>query len=102
MYDVIVSPGSSGFVTMFGFDPAASATIIVSPTARDAARMDEATIPESAAGTMMREDTSSLVAPSPYAPSRIERGTDRIESSESEAISGMIITPTAMDAANTL
>src|SRR6476619_5709549 len=98
----MVSAGSSGFVTIVGLDPAASATIMVSPTAREAARMNDATMPERAAGTMILVDTSRLVAPSAYAPSRIERGTERIESSDSEAIRGMIMMPTAIEAASTL
>ena len=48
-----------------GFWPAASATIIVSPMARDIARMNEATIPDSAAGTTTRVTTSNRDAPSP-------------------------------------
>ncbi len=49
----------------FGVEPAASATIMVSPRAREIARTKDAPMPERAAGTTTRVDTSNLVAPSP-------------------------------------
>ena len=51
------------------------ATIIVSPIARDTARMNAAVMPENAAGTTTRRLVCILVAPSAYAPSRRPRGT---------------------------
>ncbi len=74
--------------------PAASTTAIVSPIAREIARMKEATMPDSAAGVTTRVATSNFVAPSAYAPSRSVRGTALRASSESEETSGMIMTPT--------
>jgi hypothetical protein len=53
-----------------GVAPAAMVTIIVSPMARDMARMKLAMMPDSAAGTTVRVATSYFVAPSAYAPSR--------------------------------
>ncbi len=44
--------------------PAASRTTIVSPIARDEARMIDATMPESAAGKTTLVATFALVAPS--------------------------------------
>ena len=49
--------------SQLGFEPAANATIIVSPTALEAASMKEATMPESAAGTITLVATSNRVAP---------------------------------------
>src|SRR5688500_7820186 len=71
-------------------------TIMVSPIAREMARMNDAITPDSAAGTTVRVATSNLVAPSAYAPSRNERGTALKASSESEDTIGMIITPITM------
>ena len=61
---------SRGLSVSFGVAPAASVTAIVSPMAREMARMNEAMTPDSAAGSTTRVETSSLVAPSPYAASR--------------------------------
>ena len=46
-------------------------------------------MPEIAAGTTMRVETWSLLAPSAYAPSRRSCGTAVMASSESEATVGM-------------
>ena len=54
----------------FGKFPAATATIMVSPMARDIPRMKDAVIPESAAGTTTFVTVSYFVAPRAYAPSR--------------------------------
>lgn len=80
----------------FGVAPAAIATAIVSPIARDSASRNEAMIPDSAAGTMVRVATSNFVAPRAYAASRSDRGTALIASSESDETSGMIMIPTTM------
>ena len=50
---------------MVGCWPAAIATIIVSPTAREMPSTKEATMPDSAAGTTTRVETCSCDAPSP-------------------------------------
>ena len=49
----------------FGLAPAAIVTAIVSPIAREIAKIYEATMPESAAGKATRVVTSSLFAPTP-------------------------------------
>ncbi len=87
---------SSGFSVRLGVAPAAIVTIMVSPIARESARMNEARIPDSAAGTTVRVETSSLVAPSAYAASRSESGTALIASSASDETIGMIMMPTTM------
>ena len=58
--------------------------------------------PERAAGSTTRVETSNLVAPSPKAASRSPRGTAESMSSESDETSGMIITPTTMQADSAL
>ena len=73
--------------------PAAIATIIVSPTARDTARMNAAVMPEKAAGTTTLSAVCMRVAPSAYEPSRKPCGTARIASSDSDDTSGRIIRP---------
>ena len=102
MNPVIVCMGSRGLAVNCGLEPAASATIIVSPTARDIARMNDATTPEMAAGTTICQETSSFVPPKAYAPSRSDRGTARIASSLNEATSGIVMMPTAIPAASAL
>src|SRR3954454_3692884 len=77
----------------FGVDPPATATIIVSPMARETASTTEEIIPETAAGSTTFNDTSNLVEPNAKAPSRIALGTDDMASSEREAIIGVIIIP---------
>ena len=72
------------------------ATIIVSPIARDTARMNAAVMPENAAGTTTRRLVCILVAPSAYEPSRSPRGTPRIASSASDETSGRIMMPITM------
>ena len=59
----MVSIGTNGFSVKLGFCPAAMVTIIVSPMARDTARMNADIMPERAAGTTTRVETSSLVEP---------------------------------------
>ena len=59
----MVSIGTNGLSVKFGFCPAAMVTIIVSPIARDTAKMNADTIPDKAAGTTTKVDTSSLVEP---------------------------------------
>ena len=64
MNAVIVSPASSGLNVSLGL-PAASTTIIVSPTARLMPRTNAATIPEIAAGTTTLVATCIFVLPRP-------------------------------------
>ena len=73
--------------------PVAMSTAMVSPTAREIPRMNEAMMPERAAGMTTFAATSNLVAPNPYAPSRSARGTALIASSLSEETIGMIMIP---------
>ena len=54
--------------------PAASATTMVSPIARETARIIAATMPEIAAGTTTRMLVVSRRAPSPYDASRSDDG----------------------------
>ena len=82
-----------GFQVRIGCWPAAIATIIVSPTARETARMKAAVMPENAAGTTTRRLVCILVAPSAYDPSRRPFGTARIASSLSDDTSGRIMIP---------
>ena len=82
--------------------PAASATIIVSPIAREIARRNAATMPDSAAGTTTFTETSKRVPPSANAPSRRLRGTARSASSDSEHTIGRIMMPMAMPAESAL
>ena len=96
MNAAIVPPCSSGLTVSFGLKPIARTTAIVSPTARDIARMIDAMIPDSAAGKTTRRTTSKRVAPIANAPSRRPRGTARSASSDSDAISGVISRPTTM------
>ncbi len=63
MWPVIVSAERKGLKVKLGPWPAAMATTIVSPTARDMARMNAAAMPDNAAGTTTLTATSSLVAP---------------------------------------
>ena len=55
---------SSGLTVSFGVAPAATVTIIVSPTARENASTNAGTMPESAAGNTILSATSNRVAPS--------------------------------------
>jgi hypothetical protein len=61
--------------------------------ARDMPRITAPMTPDTAAGTTTRKAVSSRVAPIAKEPSRIERGTARMASSDSEAMYGMIINP---------
>ena len=79
--------------------PAAIATTIVSPMAREMPRTIAATIPEMAAGTTTRVAVVTRRAPRPYDASRSGAGTALIASSETEAMSGIVRTPTATAAA---
>ena len=64
MKPVIVWAPSSGLLEMFGLFPAASATIMVSPTAREIPSTTAAAIPENAAGNTTRNVVCILFAPS--------------------------------------
>ena len=86
----------------FGVPPAAMVTAMVSPIALEMARMKEAMMPDSAAGTTVRVAVSILVAPSAYAPARSERGTALMASSDSDDTMGTIMMPTTMLALSAL
>ena len=64
MNAVSVSTAMRGSSVSVGCRPAAIVTIIVSPTAREIASTNDATMPESAAGTTMRSETCRRFAPS--------------------------------------
>jgi hypothetical protein len=99
---VIVAKPSRGSTPKLGCRPAATSTIIVSPTPRETPSTTDATMPEIAAGKTTFVATCRLVAPSPKAPSRSPCGTARIESSEIEAIVGTIMKPITRPAASAL
>src|SRR5690606_11840829 len=80
----------------------ASGTSIVAPIAHDQPSTNDATMPDSAAGTTTLSATSKRVAPSAYAASRIERGTADIASSLIDEIIGMIMLPTTIPALSAL
>ena len=82
--------------------PAATSTMIVSPTARDAPSTIEATMPDSAAGKTTRSDVCSRLAPRPNEPSRSDCGTADMASSDTEAIVGMTMKPITIEADRTL
>jgi len=65
MCPAMVSADAKGFSVRRGPEPAAMATIIVSPMARDMPTISAAPMPEAAAGTTMRRAVSSFVAPRP-------------------------------------
>src|SRR5690606_23485939 len=92
----------SGFHVRLAKPPDAIATIIVSPIALDKPSTNDATMPDSAAGTTTLSATSKRVAPSAYAASRIERGTADIASSLIDEIIGMIMMPTTIPALSAL
>ena len=64
MNAVIASAAARGSKVSFACCPIAISTIIVSPIAREIARTNEATIPDTAAGTTIRVATCSFVEPS--------------------------------------
>ena len=64
MNAVSVSTATRGSNVSVGCRPAAMVTIIVSPMAREIASTNDATMPESAAGTTMRSETWRRLAPS--------------------------------------
>ena len=96
MNDVIVAAGSIGFSVKFGCWPAATATTIVSPTARDTPSTYAATMPDNAAGTTTVSEVRNRVAPIAYAPSRKCIGTARMASSATELMYGVIMMPMTM------
>ena len=81
--------------------PAAIRTIIVSPTAREIASTNEATIPEIAAGTMTRVETWTWSRRGRRRP-RGARRDGLIASSESDATVGISMTPMTMPAESAL
>jgi hypothetical protein len=74
-------------------------TTMVSPMARDAARISAATMPDTAAGNTIRSVVDIRRAPTPADASRRLLGTARMASSETEATSGIVRMPTPMPAA---
>ena len=75
IYVVIVCTDSKGLNVSFGTCPAATATIIVSPTALEIAKITDTIIPDDAAGIITRKAVCNLVAPMPYEASRSDFGT---------------------------
>ncbi len=97
---VIVRPGSRGLVSKAWLPaaPPAMKTTIVSPMARETARMAAATSPETDAGSTTLTTVVSLRAPKPSLASRNALGTARRASSDTDATSGMERMPTAIPA----
>ena len=93
MYAVMVSAGCVGFHVSVGCMPAAMATTIVSPIAREIPKTYAAAIPERAEGIMARSAVWKQVAPMAYEPSRTCKGTARIASSLIELMYGTIMMP---------
>src|SRR5687768_4861015 len=89
----MVSTELKGLKVSLGSCPAAIATIMVSPTARDIAKIIDTVMPEEAAGTITRKAVCRRVAPIPYEASRKDFGTARSASSLKEEMYGIIITP---------
>jgi hypothetical protein len=102
MCTVTVVTASSGLAVMLAASPAAMTTIMVSPSAREKARIAAATMPGSAAGSTTRRIVSARVAPRERLPSRRLMGTARITSSEREETLGMIMIPITRPAASAL
>ena len=99
---VIVWPGSSGdkWNSAPPTAPAAIATTIVSPMARDIPRMRAATMPEIPPGNTTLNVVWVRCAPSPNDASRNDIGTARNASSATDAMIGTVSTPTAIPAAS--
>ena len=102
MNAVMVSIAWPRFAPHWGTRPDAIRTTMVSPTARDIASTNEATMPDRAAGKTTRIVTWSLPAPRPKAPSRSDCGTADIASSEIDATVGMIRKPMMIPPASPL
>ncbi len=96
MYEVMVCTGTSGLSVRIGRMPAAIATSIVSPMARETARIHAAMIPDIDDGITTRKAICNRVDPKPWAAIRKWPGTARIASSLSDATNGRIITPITM------
>lgn len=69
---------------------------MVSPIALDIPNTMDAIIPDNAAGRTTFNETSSFVAPSASAPSRMPLGTELMASSDKEMMLGNIIIPTTI------
>ena len=102
MKPVMVCMPSRGSRLKFFWAPAASATIIVSPIARDMPSTMAAATPEMAAGSTTRSVVCIRLAPIASEPWRSAIGTAENESSASEAMVGTIITPRTRPAARAL
>ena len=87
---------------MFFCAPAARATIIVSPTARESPSTIAAAMPDRAAGNTTRSVVCIRLAPMANEPCRIACGTADMASSASDATVGMIMTPSTRPAASAL
>jgi len=102
MNAVMVWMLSNGLKVMRGVAPAAMVTAIVSPTAREIAKMNAAIMPLSAAGTITWTTASNRVAPREKAASRSDMGTARMASSLIDATVGIIMIPKTIDALSAL
>lgn len=96
--EVIVYIALRGSKLSSGYWPPAIVTIIVSPIALENPKINDAMIPEIAAGSMIFNDVILLVEPSAKAPILSPFGTAFKASSDIDAIVGTIIIPTAMPA----
>ena len=96
--EVIVYIALLGSKFNSGYCPPAMVTIIVSPIALEKPNINEAIIPDRAAGNIILSDVILLVAPSANDPFLKEFGTALRASSEIEATVGIIMIPTAIPA----
>ena len=94
----MVSAARKGENVKLGPAPAAIATIIVSPIARDMATINAAATPERAAGNTIRTAVSNFVAPKAYEACRSEFGTAFSASSLIELTKGITRMPMTMPA----
>ena len=99
---VAVVTESSGFRVNFATNPAAITTIIVSPIARDTAKITAPTIEGVAEGKTTFFIISDLVLPMAKAPSFKACGTAFKASSVNDKTKGIIITPITKPAAKAL
>jgi hypothetical protein len=93
---------SKGLNVSFGVDPAAKATIIVSPIAREIAKINDAITPERPAGRTILVATSKRVAPRAKPASFSDAGTAASASSLSDDTIGIIMIPTTSPALSAL
>ena len=99
MKAVIVAAGSIGLNVKFGCMPAATATTIVSPTARETPSMYAATMPDKRGGHHDAQRGLQLASrPSRTRLRASSIGTARIASSPTELMYGTIMRPMTMPA----